>query len=126
MSTAVWVLHAQADGEWTVDAFATSLGVASAVSKALLDGASMPAGGEFELVQSLAGRTADIEEKLRAGKLVELIAAMLSKGAGELKKAEAATGAELNKKFAADGGAFKGEMGFGGTTEYYGGARGPS
>ena len=95
------------------------------MSKALLDGALMPAGGEFELVQSLAGRTADIEEKLRAGKLVELIAAMLSKGAGELKKAEAATGAELNKKFAADG-AFKGEMGFGGTTEYYGGPRGPS
>ena len=120
----MWVLHAQADGEWTVDAFATSLGVASAVSKALLDSADMPAGGEFELVQSLAGRTDEIEAKLRDGKLVKLIAAMLSKGAEELKTAEAATGAELNKKFAADGGAFKGEMGFGGTTEYYGGLEG--
>ena len=115
-------MHAQADGEWTVDAFATSLGVASAVSKALLYGTSMPAGGEFELVQSLAGCTADIEEKLKAGKLVELIAAMLSKGAEKLNEAKAATGAELNTKFAADGDAFKGEMGFGGTTEYYGGA----
>ena len=115
-------MHAQADNEWTVDAFATSLGVASAVSKALLDGASMQAGSEFELVQSLAGRTAEIEEKLQAGKLVTHVAAMLSKGAEKLNEAKAATGAELNKKFAADGGAFKGEMGFGGTTEYYGGA----
>ena len=39
-----------------------------------------------------------------------------------MKTAQAATGAELNKKFAAD--AFKGEMGFGGTKEYYGGLAG--
>ena len=46
---------------------------------------------------------------------------MLSKGAEEkLKPAQAKTGAELNDKFAAD--AFKGEMGFGGTAEYYRGA----
>jgi len=111
------------DSEWTVAAFATSLGVAKAVSAALMDGApmAMPAGGEFELVQSLAGRAHAIEEKLRVGKLVERVAGMLSEGANQLKSAEAATGAELNEKFAASGGAFKGEMGFGDTKEFYGG-----
>ena len=93
--------------------------MSGAVSEALLDGASVPAAGEFEFVQSLAGRPVDeIEAKLRAGRLVERVAAMLSTGAAGLKTAQAATGAELNKKFAAD--AFKGEMGFGGTAEFYG------
>ena len=107
---------------WTVEAFATSLGLATAVSKALLDGTSMPPGGEFELVLSLANCATEIEEKLRAGGLVERIAAALSMGAEKLKSAGAATAAELNKKFTDDGDAFKGEMGFGGTAEFYGGA----
>ena len=111
--------HAQAADTWTITAFAASLGVSGAVSEALLDGASVPAAGEFEFVQSLAGRPVDeIEAKLRAGRLVERVAAVLSTGAAGLKTAQAATGAELNKKFAAD--AFKGEMGFGGTAEFYG------
>ena len=115
-------LQIQADhNEWTVAAFATSLGVAKEVSAALMATMAMPAGGEFELVQSLAGRTQDIEEKLRAGKLVERVAGMLSKGADKLDSAEAATGAELNKKFADSGEAWKGEMGFGGMKEYFGG-----
>ena len=113
---------AQAENAWTARAFASSLGVAGAVAEALLDGAAVPAGGEFEFMQSLAGRPDDIEAKLRKGRLVERVAKMLSKGAEEkLKTAEAKTGAELNDKFATD--AFKGEMGFGGTAEYYRGAR---
>ena len=114
---------AQAENAWTTArAFASSLGVAGAVAEALLDGAAVPAGGEFEFMQSLAGRPDDIEAKLRKGRLVERVAKMLSKGAEEkLKTAEAKTGAELNDKFATD--AFKGEMGFGGTAEYYRGAR---
>jgi len=80
--------------------------------------------GEFELVKSLAGRTATIEEQLRAGGLIERVAGLLSAGADKLKTAVAATGAELNKKFAADGEAFKGEMGFGGTKEFYAGLEG--
>ena len=92
------------------------------MAEALLDGAAVPAGGEFEFMQSLAGRPDDIEAKLRKGRLVERVAKMLSKGAEEkLKTAEAKTGAELNDKFATD--AFKGEMGFGGTAEYYRRAR---
>ena len=115
--------HTQAADTWTITAFAASLGVSGAVSEALLDGASVPAAGEFEFVQSLAGRPVDeIEAKLRAGRLVERVAGVLSTGAAELKTAQAATGAELNKKFAAD--AFKGEMGFGGTAEFYGGLEG--
>ena len=93
------------------------------MSEALQDGAPVPAAGEFEFIQSLAGRPVDeIEAKLRAGRLVERVAGVLSTGAAELKTAQAATGAELNKKFAAD--AFKGEMGFGGTAEFYGGLEG--
>ena len=114
---------AQAENAWTARAFASSLGVAGAVAEALLDGAAVPAGGEFEFMQSLAGRPDEIEAKLRKGRLVERVAKMLSKGAEEkLKTAEAKTGAELNDKFATDG-TFKGEMGFGGTAEYYRGAR---
>ena len=113
---------AQAENAWTARAFASSLGVAGAVAEALLDGAAVPAGGEFEFMQSLAGRPDQIEAKLRKGGLVERVAKMLSKGAEEkLKTAKAKTGAELNDKFATD--AFKGEMGFGGTAEYYRGAR---
>jgi len=113
----------QADSTWTITAFAASLGVSGSVSEALQDGAPVPAAGEFEFIQSLAGRPVDeIEAKLRAGRLVERVAGVLSRGAAELKTPLVATGAELNKKFAAD--AFKGEMGFGGTAEFYGGLEG--
>ena len=105
---------------WTIESFAASLGVARAVSDALLHDASLPEGGEFALVQSLSSRE-EIAEKLRAGRLVERVADVLSTGTEKLKTAQAATGAELNKKFAAD--AFKGEMGFGSVVEFYGGAR---
>lgn len=115
--------RAQADSTWTITAFAASLGVSGSVSEALQDGAPVPAAGEFEFIQSLAGRPVDeIEAKLRAGRLVERVAGVLSRGAAELKTPLVATGAELNKKFAAD--AFKGEMGFGGTAEFYGGLEG--
>ena len=91
------------------------------MSEALCKGASVHEGSEFELVQSLAD-AAEIEAKLRAGKLIERVASVLAAGAQKLKTAQAATGAELNHKFAAD--AFKGEMGFGGTAEFYGGLEG--
>ena len=111
----------QSGSAWTIESFAASLGVARAVSDALLHDASLPEGGEFALVQSLSSRE-EIAEKLSAGRLVERVADVLSTGTEKLKTAQAATGAELNKKFAAD--AFKGEMGFGGTKEYYGGLEG--
>ena len=40
-----------------------------------------------------------------------------------LRNQGAATGAALNAKFADEGEAFKGEMGFGGVEQFYGGAR---
>jgi len=108
------------DSVWTVAGFASSLGVEKVVSEALLgDGAAVPAGGEFAFFRSLASHTGEIEAKLRTGRLIELVARVLSKGAEKLKTAQAATGAELNQKFAAQ--AYKGEMGFGGTAEFYGG-----
>ena len=45
-------------------------------------------------------------------------------GAEKLKAAQATTGAALNKKFAEDGDAFKGEMGYGGTAEFFDGLEG--
>ena len=77
---------AQAENAWTARAFASSLGVAGAVAEALLDGAAVPAGGEFEFMQSLAGRPDEIEAKLREGGLVKRVAKMLSKGAEEKLK----------------------------------------
>ena len=112
------------DDTWTVEVFAASLGIESAVSKALLDGTSMPAGGEFELLESLAGRTTEIEEKLRARRLVQRVAAMLSEGAKELTNATDLTAAELNNKFIASGDAFMGED-YGGNVEFFGGAPHP-
>ena len=111
---------AQAENAWTARAFASSLGVAGEVAEALLDGAAVPAGGEFEFMQSLAGRPDDIKAKLRNGRLVERVAKMLSKGAEEkLKTAEAKTGAELNDKFSGEEGTF--QLAFGSLETFYGG-----
>ena len=104
--------------EWTLVAFAASLGVAGAVAAALLNG--NPAIDQFALGKSFASQEA-ISERLRAGSLVEKVARVLWTGVAKLKAAEAATAEQLNAKFAADGDAFKGEMGFGGTEEFYAG-----
>ena len=106
--------------EWSIKAFASSLGVSDAVSRALLHGASVPVGGEFELAKSFGSKRA-IEAQLHAGFLVERVASTVWAGVEKLKAAKASTGLELNSKFATNGEAFKGEMGFGGMSEFHGG-----
>ena len=54
------------------------------------------AGGDIELMQSLAGRPADIEARLREGKLVERVASLLSTGAEKLTR-QAPRGAEVHR-----------------------------
>ena len=115
----------QAGGEWTVEGFVASLPVPSAVADALRHKSSVPAGGEFEFVRSFTSEAA-IVERLREGQLVESVAKEVWAGTQKLQAAKAASGAELNAKFAADGDAFKGEMGFGGTDEFYAGAALPA
>ena len=107
--------------EWSIDAFAASRGVSRAVAAALLH--VDPSADQFELAKSFASQE-EIAERLRAGALVEHVAGLLWLGVQKLKAAQAATAAQLNAKFAADGDAFKGEMGFGGTEEFYAGAAG--
>jgi len=110
-----------AGGEWTIEGFVASLPVPSAVAVALRHKSSVLADGEFEFVRSFTSEAA-IVERLREGQLIESVAKEVWAGTQKLQKAKAASGAELNAKFAADGEAFKGEMGFGGTEEFYAGA----
>ena len=110
-----------AGGEWTIEGFVASLPVPSAVAVALCHKSSVLAGGEFEFVRSFTSEAA-IVERLREGQLIESVAKEVWAGTQKLQTAKAASGAELNAKFAADGEAFKGEMGFGGTEEFYAGA----
>ena len=110
-----------AGGEWTIEGFVASLRVPSAVAVALRHKSSVLSGGEFDFVRSFTSEAA-IVERLREGQLIESVAKEVWDGTQKLQKAKAASGAELNAKFAADGEAFKGEMGFGGTEEFYAGA----
>ena len=110
-----------AGGEWTIEGFVASLPVPSAVAVALRHKSSVQASGEFEFVRSFTSEAA-IVERLREGQLIESVAKKVWAGTQKLQKAKAASGAELNAKFAADGEAFKGEMGFGSTEEFYAGA----
>jgi NLR family CARD domain-containing protein 3 len=107
--------------KWTIAAFATSVGVQGAVSAALLH--VLPVGDEFEAVENVKSRK-DLEETLRSGLLIERVAYVLWQGIEKLKASPASTGAALNAKFAADGDAYKGEMGFGGLEEFFGGLEG--
>ena len=61
-----------------------------------------------------------LESRLEAVKLSGLAAPLWS-AIEKLRDQSAATGAALNAKFAAEGDAFKGEMGFGGVEQFYGG-----
>ena len=106
--------------EWTLAAFAASLGVAGGVAAALVSDSTT---NQFELARSFESEEA-IAERLSAGSLIEKVARVLWAGVAKLKAAEAATAEQLNTKFAADGDAFKGEMGFGGTEEFYAGDSG--
>lgn len=85
--------------EWSIRAFASSLGVSDAISRALVYGTKVPAGGEFELAKTFTSKRA-IEEQLHAGFLVERVASTVWAGVEKLKAAKASTGAELNSKFA--------------------------
>ena len=113
-----------AGGEWTIEGFVASLPVPSAIAVALRHKSCVPAGGEFDFVRSFTSEAAIIE-RLREGQLIESVAKEVWAGTQKLQTATAASGAELNAKFAADGEAFKGEMGFGGTEEFYAGVLQP-
>ena len=92
-----------------------SIELTEAVAKAL----KAPAGADpFNYVCNLS--LADLEGKLEAEKLSGLIAPLWS-AIEKLRDQSAATGAALNAKFAAEGDAVKGEMGFGGVEQFYGG-----
>ena len=92
-----------------------SIELTEAVAKAL----KAPAGADpFKYVCNLS--LADLEGKLEAEKLSGLVAPLWS-AIEKLRDQSAATGAALNAKFAAEGDAFKGEMGFGGVEQFYGG-----
>ena len=90
-----------------------SLALTKVVAKALKE----PAGTDpFKYVCNLS--LADLEGKLEAEKLSGLVAPLWS-AIEKLRDQSAATGAALNAKFAAEGDAFKGEMGFGGVEQFY-------
>ena len=92
-----------------------SLVLTEVVAKALKE----PAGADpLEYVLSLS--LADLTEKLEAEKLSGLVDTLWP-AIEKLRAQSAATGAALNAKFAAEGDAFKGEMGFGGVEQFYGG-----
>ena len=103
------------------DARMAAIGAVDEANSALGLAAVVLADGEFEFVRSFTSEAA-IVERLREGQLIESVAKEVWAGTQKLQKAKAASGAELNAKFAADGEAFKGEMGFGGTEEFYAGA----
>ena len=89
--------------------------VQEVVAKAL----KAPVGADpFKYVLSLS--LADLEGKLEAEKLSGLVDTLWP-AIEKLRAQSAATGAALNAKFAAEGDAFKGEMGFGGVEQFYGG-----
>mgnify|MGYP007075866993 CR=1 FL=1 len=62
----------------------------------------------------------EIAERLRSGGLIQRLAEQTWDGVEKLKSSQAATGAALNKKFADDGDAFKGEMRFGRMADFFG------
>ena len=90
-----------------------------ALSEVVADALKQPAGTDpFKYVLSLS--LADLESRLEAVKLSGHAEALWS-AIEKLRGQRAATGAALNAKFAAEGDAFKGEMGFGGVEQFYGG-----
>ena len=93
-----------------------SLALTEVVAEALKE----PAGTTDPFMYVLSLTLADLKEKLEAVKLSGL-AARLWSAIEKLRGQSAATGAALNAKFAAEGDAFKGEMGFGGLEQFYGG-----
>mmetsp|Transcript_29887 Transcript_29887/g.90939 ORF Transcript_29887/g.90939 Transcript_29887/m.90939 type:complete len:515 (+) Transcript_29887:36-1580(+) len=101
--------------KWAVAGWVNSLELTEVVAKALKE---PPSTDPFEYVCNLS--LADLTEKLEAEKLSGLVAPLWS-AVEKLRGQGAATGAALNAKFAAEGDAFKGEMGFGGVKQYFGG-----
>ena len=92
-----------------------SIELTEVVAKALKE---PPGTDPFEHVCKLS--LEDLTEKLEAEKLSGLVAPLWP-AIEKLRAQSAATGAALNAKFAAEGDAFKGEMGFGGVEQFYGG-----
>ena len=101
---------------WGVAGWLRSLPLAEVVAKALQES---PAVDPFEHVRSLTH--ARLDRILTDAGLAGLLPCIWS-GIEKLRSQEAATGAALNTKFAAEGDAVKGEMGFGGVEQFYGGA----
>ena len=66
--------------EWTLNAFAASLGVSSCVSEALRHAAPLPAGGEIALLKGFQSRDA-IKQRLVDGGLVDRVGDLLWAGA---------------------------------------------
>ena len=102
---------------WGVAGWLQSLSLANLAAEALHE---PPGADPFAHVLSLSRTELDhILEEVQLLGLAPRIWSAIEK----LRSQGAATGAELNAKFAAEGDAFKGEMGFGGTEQFFGGAR---
>ena len=82
--------------EWTLDAFAASLGASGCISEALRHEAG-ETGGELELMRSFASRDT-IRQRLVEGNLVDRLADLLWEGEQKLLSAAASSGAQLNAK----------------------------
>ena len=82
--------------EWTIDAFAASLGASRCISEAVRHEAG-ETGGELELMCSFTSRNA-IRQRLVKGNLVDRIADRLWEGEQKLLSAAASSGAQLNAK----------------------------
>ena len=106
---------AEPAAQWGIAGWVNSLALTEVVAEALKE---PPGTDPFKYVCNLS--LADLESKLDAVKLsghAEILWSAIEKLRGQ----SAATGAALNAKFAAEGDAFKGEMGFGGVEQFYGG-----
>ena len=112
--------HAMAScGEWTAKGWLLSL--APDLSETIASALRLPGGDEFGALRGLSD--AELVVRLEAAGLSGF-APIIVRRLAQLRDQAVATGAELNAKFAADGDAFKGEMGFGGLTEFFAGLEG--
>jgi hypothetical protein len=103
------------DCEWSTTAWLDSLNLREVVAAAI----PVPIGEvPFQVVRALS--EACLRAQLSAAGLEGLLEVIWA-GVVELQEQRSATGAELSAKFAADGEAFKGEMGFGGLDDFFGG-----
>ena len=106
------------DDEWTTASWLKSLGLHRTIAKALESKGS----DQFDFVSKRISDE-ELRKRLTAAGLVGLVEPIAA-GLQALRKQKAATGAALSSKFAADGDAYKGEMGFASIDVFFRGLEG--